>query len=133
MAISLLVGDYAKVNVHDGPSVYLFNLTRSSFDGPGGFCFFQVGSYAVRYVSRDGFSNSLCFRESGDVAKLGQLFPVRIRVVGELIQQVSTIEAVLAQWPRCPGYRELTGDGGDYHVCTNSDVSVQSWPKVKDK
>lgn len=101
-----------------------------SFDGPGGFCFFQVGGYAVRYVSDGGVSNSLCFNDAGEVSGLGRIFPVKIRVVRDFVEHAGEIERVLAGWPRCPAYRELTGTTGRYRVCTNADTSIQAWPQA---
>ena len=119
---------YAKIDVQRGPSLYMFRLTRQSFDGPGGFCFFQVGSYAVRYVSEHGISNSLCFDGSGEVSGLGRVFPVEIRVVRDFIEHAADIELALALWPRCPEYKELPGTKFRYRVCTSPDVSIQMWP-----
>jgi hypothetical protein len=128
---------YAKVDVARGPSVFVFRLTRRSFDGPSRFCFFQVGEYAVRYAVRRTFpsspvqisgNNSLCFDESGEVSGgLSHLFPVKIRAVREFIQNVGIIERVLAQWPRCPAYMDVVEALGRYRLCTNPDVATDIW------
>jgi hypothetical protein len=121
---------YAKIDVQGGPSLFLFNLTRQSFEGPGGFCFFQVGSHAVRYASEGGINNSLCFNDSGEVAGLGRIFPVKIGGVRDFIEHAGEIERALAEWPRCPAYKELTGTTIRYRVCTNADVSIQLYPNA---
>jgi len=121
---------YAEADVQGGPSLFMFGLTRQSFDGPGGFCFFQVGGYAVRYVSDGGISNSLCFNDAGEVSGLGRIFPVKIRVVRDLVEHAGEIERVLAEWPRCPAYKDLTGATIRYRVCTNADTSIQAWPQA---
>jgi hypothetical protein len=118
---------YAKADIRNGPSIFVFGLTRQSFEG-GRFCFLQVGSYAVRYTSERGLNNSLCFDASGDVSGLGHLFPRQIHGVREFIENAHLIESVLAGWPRCPSYMELRGTDGRYRVCTNPDVSSHIWP-----
>jgi hypothetical protein len=119
---------YATVDLTNGPSLFMFNLGRRAFDGGSGFCFFQVGAYAVRYVSERGSSNSLCFDESGDVAGLGNIFPRKIRDVRDFIEHSKEIERELARWPRCPDYEEVNGRETRYHVCTNPDISTPTWP-----
>jgi hypothetical protein len=108
----------------------VFDLTRQSFEG-GRFCFFQVGSYAVRWTLETSLgNNSLCFDASGEVSRLGRLFPRQIHGVREFIENARLIENVLAGWPRCPSYIELRGTDGRYRVCTNPDVSTNIWPQI---
>ncbi len=121
---------YAQIDVQGGPTLYIFRLTRRSFDGPGGFCFFQIGAYAVRYASQHGISNSLCFEASGEISGLGRVFPVEIRLVRDFVEHAGDIEHTLALWPRCPDYKELTGTKSWYRVCTTPDASIQMWPQV---
>jgi hypothetical protein len=131
---------YARIDMADGSSAYLYRLTRGSFNEEGEFCFFQVGEYAVRYTAFGNFwgpgyepqptgGNAFCFDGSGGVADGSlDLFPVRIRGVREFVQNVRVVEGTLARWPRCPNFDGLAGARGRYRVCTNPDVSTDIWP-----
>lgn len=130
---------YAKIEVAGRPSAFIFRLTRRSFDQVGEFCFFQVGDYAVRYTAFGSFwdprdssqatlANAFCFDGSGGVSDGLDLFPVRIQNVQDFVQNIGTVQDTLAQWPRCPNFKDLTGPRGRYRLCTNPDVSTDVWP-----
>jgi hypothetical protein len=131
---------YAKIDVAGAPSAFLYRLTRRSIsENNDGFCFFQVGAYAVRYTAYGSFwgpgfkpqptlSNAFCFDGSGSVSHGLDLFPPRIRGVREFVANIGVVEQTLAGWPKCPGFNELVGANGRYRVCTNPDVSTDIWP-----
>lgn len=130
---------YAKIDVTGASGAYLYKLTRESFDQNGNFCFFQVGEYAVRYTAFGTFwgpdykaqatlSNAFCFDKSGRDSHGLDLFPVSIRNVRDFVQNIRVVQRTLERWPRCPEFKDLTGADGRYRVCTNPDVSTDTWP-----
>jgi hypothetical protein len=130
---------YARIDVEGAPSAFIYGLTRRSFEEAGDFCFFQVGEYAVRYTAygrlwgqgiepQASGGNSFCFDQSGDVRGGLALFPVKIRSVREFVQNIRMVRDSLASWPRCPGFRDLSGSDARYRICTNPDVLTDTWP-----
>lgn len=131
---------YAKLDVAGAPSVFLYRLTRGSINEHNeGFCFFQVGAYAVRYTAYGTFwgpgfkaqptlNNAFCFDGSGSASDGLELVQPRIRSVREFVANIGVVERTLAGWPRCPGFSDLVGANGRYRVCTNPDVSSDIWP-----
>jgi hypothetical protein len=136
---------YARIDVAGAPSAYLYQLTRASFNGTDGFCFFQVGEYAVRYTAYGNFgggtpgsnpqatlSNALCFDRSGKLSAGLEIFPAPIRGVREFVRDVQVVRRALAELPRCPQFKDLTGRHGRYRLCTDPDVSSDIYPPEHD-
>ena len=130
---------YARIDVAGATSAFIYQLTRRSFDTSGELCFFQVGEYAVRYSGYGRFwgpeyepqatgGNAFCFDESGDVRGAPGLLPVKIRGVRGFVQNISVIRDSLARWPRCPSFQHFAGVDRQYRICTNPDVSTDTWP-----
>jgi len=122
---------WASMFVEHGPYVVLFRLSRTSFESRGGFCLAQIGGHAVRFQGfgqfwgpqvPSGAAWGNCLWMGSTNADVPELFPVKVVTVQDLIRSVRDIDAVLAAWPQCPQYKDVTSNKGR-SACVRFQVS----------
>ena len=125
---------FAELRIDGHATLALTQLTSDAFDGGAPFYVSRVGNLEPR-VTSFGFQGvfetatgkpvkSVSFGSAiaaGDNELAHSVCCARYQTVPQAISAWKSLEAELADWPRCPGFREVVGASGTiYRYCTGS-------------